>query len=337
MSSWVLGWAWDQGAGLSDGAHLLLCYMADQADDDGVLGLYRSVSRDSLAGLFKVSVDTIDRRIRELKTGKLCAVENRSVPNERGAFMSITNVYRLASPPKKNGGRNSAAPVDLEPAEVVEIGSRKVAAPESLGAAPVAATPAASDTGGGRISHTPPAPNAAPPAAPVAAPIEILPSTSSSAYPPVGDASIERHTMSLKADWLVHVVADPMLDPTKAAGLVSGAFQVDRWVRAGADLEQVVLPVILGELMKRRTAGKGPLTNWGILSPDVRAAAVRFLTPIEDYAAQAMETQNGPGIGAEARARGGIAPPNRQPSGGEPSGILGAIVRRRASGGGGAG
>lgn len=334
MSSWVLAWSWRQ-AGLSDGAHLLLCYMADQADDYGVVGLLRSVSRPALAELFGVSVDTIDRRVRELVNAALMEVEKRSRPGPHGGATSITNVYRLQSPaPPEAQGRKSAALADepgpqtqgRNPAPLENPGPQvaQESAPDAARVAAIVRLPPPQMT-------PEPAPDAARVAATVAAPISLPPSS----FLPVGDPAIPRLTMSRKADWLLYAVNDPLLDTSKSAALITGASQVDRWVTSGADLEQVVLPVILGELQKRRQNAKGPIKSWGLLTDDVRAAAVRFLKPLENYAAQAMEQANG-GSGDGGGGRGESRPhagAHRQSGGSQPDGILGALKRRNGGSG----
>jgi hypothetical protein len=361
LSSWVQGWAWRQGFALSAEAHRLLAYLADQADDHGVVGLSRSLSRAELAALFHKSLDSVDRWIGELACDKcdgdgvvvreaLLEVERRHRPSRVGGVISIPNVYRLKSPPPPSvaQGRTSAALVDAAPVPVEDFAQgRTDAAPVK----PQGRTSAATPDQGRKLEATPaahlrpPQPqtcghpsrtSAATVAAPVAAHTEsLLPSSSS--LLPVGDPSIPRHTLSKEADWIVHHANDPLLDPTKFAALVSGAFEVTKWVRAGADIEHVVLAVVMGELIKRRQQNKGPLTSWGILKNDVRAAAARFLTPLEDFAAQSVELGNGQqqGAGDTSAASGGrgVAGGYRQSGGSEPPSILGALKRRRGASG----
>lgn len=322
MSSWVLAWAWAQSAtpGVSDGAKLLLCYMADQADDDGIVGLFRAVSRAALAQLFDVSVDTIDRRVGELKKAELVAVEKRSRPGPQGGVLSLPNVYRLASPTPPSAQGRSFAALD-EDADFSQ--GRTDAAVEPPG--PQQVRPPQPQSSAATLAAT----GAATLAAPVAAHKE--PSTSTStllgdahAWPPVGDPAVPRVTMSRKADWLIHVLAHPLLDPLKAAGLVSSAFEVDRWVTAGADLEQVVVPVLAAELQRREAAGKGPIKTWRLVTEDVRAAAALYQRPLERFAA--TETRDG-------RDHLGAAGAGQRTRGPEPGGMLGAVVRLAKSGG----
>lgn len=354
VSAWVLSWAWSLH-GLSDGAHLLACYLADQADDDGVVGLYRSISRKDLGDLFDVSVDTIDRRLRELQAGDPPAlrIQKRASPAGGGGVLSIPSVYHLQSPPKRQGRKVAALDEMADEDQGRTVAAVDEPGPQIAQIVPLTrAADGAETRAADRPYHTPDAagvaadgaesgPNAAlARAAPVAAPIEQplpppIPPPFGDGLPAVGDPSIPKHTISRKADWLVHVLNDPLLDPSKFAALQSGATQVDRWNQSGASMD-VILGVFRGELIKRKQANKGPIKSWGLLTDDVRAAAVRELTPLENFAEiAAMENANARLVGADKTNDASGAPTApRRASGGEPGGILGAAVRiSRARGG----
>lgn len=142
----------------------------------------------------------------------------------------------------------------------------------------------------------------------------------------MGDPAIPSRTFSKAADWLLFHVDDELLDETKSGALTSGAFEVNRWLAMAKAqgcveqvfLEQVLLPLFKAEVQKRRSAGKGRINSWGLLTQDVRAMAAKFLAPIEPilpletadgtrYEFDARDAYGGHAGGAQA-ARGGGDP-----------------------------
>lgn len=86
MSSEALVWAFRR-RGLGDGARLLLLALANEADVRGRVG---EVPRRELAELMEISLDTLDRRIRELEAAGVLVVTRQEI--KRG---SIPSNYRL--------------------------------------------------------------------------------------------------------------------------------------------------------------------------------------------------------------------------------------------------
>ena len=98
MSADALAWAFRQrGApGVCEGAHNLLLWLADDADKFGVCGVHHPRSRRSLAGALRMSVDTIDRWLRQLEGAGLLHKEQRFA----GAT-ALTSVFHLQLHPQK--------------------------------------------------------------------------------------------------------------------------------------------------------------------------------------------------------------------------------------------
>lgn len=317
MSAWVLAWSWT-AHGISDGAHLLLCYLADQADDDGVVGLYRTVSRGSLAQLFDVDVKTVSRRIKELESGGWMDVERRYQQGPSGGVISAPNVYRLRSPERPQKG--SLGGVEVQGDNSVPLG--EVLQGDSSGGGGAGAPGVGalvsefpSNVPGGGGATVPTRGTAVVPLQKYPLP---MPSTEEDGrecppgdYLPVGDPQIPRRTASKRADWLLHYADDALLDETRSSALIAGAFDVNRWAQTATAhgvsdqkfLEEVALPLIRHEIAKRKKSGKGHINSWGVLTQDMRAALSRFVAPIEPLP---LENRNGERFAFDARDHAGV-------------------------------
>jgi hypothetical protein len=60
---------------------------------------------------------------------------------------------------------------------------------------------------------------------------------------------------------VVEAVDHPALDPHKSLGLVTGAGQIARWIAAGADLNEDIIPTI--RAVMARKDGYDRISSWG--------------------------------------------------------------------------
>lgn len=220
---------------------LLLMTMADKANDDGS-GVYASFS--TLAEACEMNRATVKRLIKEFEDeGLVAKVGERECSNGR------TNDYTL-----------NVDAIDALPRIAKRTGFTTHPVRQTPGAI---AAPGAPDTPTGCVAPPDPvrgAPQTYP--KPIQNLIDVDAGTGARARNP--------------AETIVAAVNSPFLDPSKTPDLIQTQTEVARWLIAGADLAEDVIPVVTAIMAKTQK----PIRKWGYFTAAVREHAARRLSPV---------------------------------------------------------